>query len=191
MKELIKQELQESAHVKNQTVVLAPQIEKATLAIIEAYKKGGKVVFFGNGGSAADAQHLAAELINKQYMDNRPPLPALAFTVDSSVLTCIGNDVSYNEVFAKQVQALVTEKDVVYAISTSGNSPNVIRGIEEAKKKGAFVIALTGATGGKMASMPNVLLNVPATKVSRIQEAHITIGHIICGLVEEQMFGKK
>ncbi len=190
MEEIIKQELRESMLVKEKTQVLAPQIAKATQAIIDAYKKGGKVVFFGNGGSAADAQHLAAELINKQYMDNRPPLPALAFTVDSSVLTCIGNDVSYNEVFAKQVQALVTEKDVVYAISTSGNSPNVIRGIEEAKKKGAFVIALTGETGGKMASMPDVLLNVPATKVSRIQEAHIAIGHIICGLVEEKMFKK-
>ena len=190
MEEAIRQELNESILVKEKTKSLAPQIAKATQAILNSYKNNGKVVFFGNGGSAADAQHLAAELINKQYIDNRPPLAALAFTVDSSVLTCIGNDVHYNEVFAKQVQALVNKNDVVVGISTSGNSPNVIRGLEEAKKKGSYTIAMTGETGGKMQDLPGLLINVPSKKVSRIQEAHITIGHIICGLVEEKLFKK-
>lgn len=150
---------------------------------------GNKVMFFGNGGSAADAQHLAAEFVNR-FLLERPPLPAIALTTDTSILTSIGNDYGYVEVFAKQVKALGREGDVAVALSTSGNSPNVLRAVETAKKIGMTTVGLTGGDGGKLGSMVEHHLRVSASKLSpRIQESHILIGHVICELVDCKLFG--
>jgi len=151
---------------------------------------GNKVLFFGNGGSAADAQHLAAEFVNR-FMLERPPLPAIALTTDTSVLTSIGNDYGYVEVFAKQVKALGREGDVAIALSTSGNSPNVLRAVEVCKKAGIFTVGLTGGDGGKLGAVVDHDLRVSASRFSpRIQETHITIGHVICELVDCKLFGQ-
>jgi len=161
-------------------------IELAAQLIISAYRNGGKVVLLGNGGSAADAQHLAGELVGK-FMLKRQAFPAIALTTNSSILTAVANDWSYDTVFSRQVEALVTEKDIIIGISTSGNSPNVIEAIKQGKKKGAKTIALTGADGGKLADAADLVLSVPSDIIPRIQEAHITIGHIICELVEREL----
>jgi D-sedoheptulose 7-phosphate isomerase len=151
---------------------------------------GNKILFFGNGGSAADAQHLAAEFVNR-FLLERPPLPAIALTTDTSVLTSIGNDYGYAEVFAKQVKALGREGDVAVALSTSGNSPNVLRAIEICKKIGIHTVALTGGDGGKLGAMVDHHLCVSASRLSpRIQETHITVGHVICELVDCKLFGQ-
>jgi D-sedoheptulose 7-phosphate isomerase len=154
-----------------------------------AFKKGNKVLLFGNGGSAADAQHIACEMAGKFYLD-RPPLPAIALTTNTSSLTAIGNDYGYEEIFARQVKGLVKRGDVVIGISTSGNSPNVLRGMEEAKGLGATTIAFTGR-GGKLKKLADYVLSVPSVDTPRIQEAHITAGHIICYLVEQALFGNR
>lgn len=156
--------------------------------LVEAFKRGNKALLFGNGGSAADAQHIACELAGKFYLD-RTPLPAIALTTNTSALTAIGNDYGYEEVFTRQVRALVNRGDVVIAISTSGNSPNVLRAVEEAKRMGAITIAFTGS-GGKLKDLANYVLSVPSTDTPRIQEAHITAGHIVCYLVEQSLFGQ-
>ena len=163
----------------------------STLAelIVEAFRNGGKVLLFGNGGSAADAQHIAAELGGKYYLD-RPPLPALALHANTSLLTAIGNDYSFAEVFARPIRALAVAGDVAIGISTSGNSDNVIEGVKVARAKGAKTVGLTGATGGRLKELVDYCLCVPATDTPRIQEAHILIGHIICELVEQQLFAK-
>ena len=151
---------------------------------------GNKVLFFGNGGSAADAQHLAAEFVNR-FMLERPPLPAIALTTDTSVLTSIGNDYGYVEVFAKQVKALGREGDVAIALSTSGNSPNVLRAVEVCKKAGIVTVGLTGGDGGKLGAVVDHHLPVSASRLApRIQETHITIGHVICELVDCKLFGQ-
>ena len=151
---------------------------------------GNNVLFFGNGGSAADAQHLAAEFVNR-FMLERPPLPAIALTTDTSVLTSIGNDYGYVEVFAKQVKALGREGDVAIALSTSGNSPNVLRAVEVCKKAGIVTVGLTGGDGGKLGALVDHHLRVSASRLSpRIQETHITIGHVICELVDCKLFGQ-
>jgi len=157
--------------------------------LIQAFRKGKKVFLFGNGGSAADAQHIACELSGKFYR-NRDPLPAIALTTNTSSLTAIGNDYGYEEVFARQVKGLVREGDIVIGISTSGNSPNVLRAIEEAKRLGVTTIAFTGQ-GGRLRELAEYVLSVPSKDTPRIQEAHITAGHIICYLVEEALFGEK
>lgn len=151
-----------------------------------AFRKGNKVVFFGNGGSAADAQHLAAELAGRFSLD-RGPLPAIALTTNSSVLTAIANDYGYEHVFARQVKALVQPGDVVIGISTSGESPNVIKGIEEARRCGATTVAFTGDKG-KLKDAAELALCVRSAETPHIQEAHITAGHIICALVEKELF---
>lgn len=184
----VEHEIRESVLVKEQTMRLAPIIAETTQAVVDCYKKGGKLVMFGNGGSAADAQHIVAELVNKLHFD-RPMLNALALTVNTSVLTAIGNDSSYDNIFSRQIESLVDEKDIVIGLSTSGNSVNVIKGLEAAKKLGCVTIAMTGHSGGKMKNIPEILINIPSNKNTRIQEAHITIGHIICALVEREMFG--
>jgi len=151
---------------------------------------GNKILLFGNGGSAADAQHLAAEFVNR-FMLERPPLPAIALTTDTSVLTSIGNDYGYVEIFAKQVKALGRDGDVAIVLSTSGNSPNVLRGVEACKKKGIVTIGLTGGDGGKLGAEVDHHLRVSASRLSpRIQETHITIGHVICELVDCKLFGQ-
>lgn len=158
-------------------------------AIVEAFKAGGKLLVAGNGGSAADAQHLAAEFVNRFEIE-RPPLPALALTTDSSNITSIGNDYSFDQIFSKQVRALGKENDVFLAISTSGNSPNITKAVEVARSMGIKVIALTGKGGGELAKKADILLNVDAKVTARIQEVHITVCHILCELVDHMLFQK-
>lgn len=154
--------------------------------ISSALKKGGKVVLFGNGGSAADAQHIAAELVGK-FKIERAALPALALTTNTSTITAIANDYSFDQVFARQVESIVNEGDIVIGISTSGTSLNVIKGIQAGKQKGAMTIALTGRSGGKLSDIADLCLMVPSDETPYIQEAHITLGHIICCLLEKSM----
>jgi len=162
------------------------EIEHVVEFIIGAYKTGGKVVLFGNGGSAADAQHIASELVGR-FMLKRQAFPAIALTTNTSTLTALANDYGYETVFSRQVEALVNERDVVIGISTSGNSPNVVEAIKMAKIKGAKTVALTGSDGGKLAEVADLALIVPSDSTPRIQEAHITIGHIVCELVEKEL----
>ena len=173
--------------VKEHAAALQAVIEVVTERLVA----GSKLFFFGNGGSAADAQHLAAEFVNR-FLIERPPLPAIALTTDTSILTSIGNDYGYEEVFAKQLKALGREGDVAFALSTSGNSPNVLRALEVCKKKGIITIGLTGGDGGKMARLVDHHLCVSATKATpRVQETHILIGHVICELVDCKLFGRE
>jgi D-sedoheptulose 7-phosphate isomerase len=151
--------------------------------MIQSVRSGGKILLFGNGGSAADAQHIAAELVNRLNYD-RPAIAAIALTTDSSILTSTGNDYSFAEVFARQVSALGRPEDIAFGISTSGNSPNVLRGIEVAQGIGMQSIGLTGRGGGKLAAMVNLALIVEGPSTQRIQETHLTIGHILCELLE-------
>ena len=154
-----------------------------------AFRKGNKVILFGNGGSAADAQHIACELAGRFYLD-RAPLPAIALTTNTSLLTAIGNDYGYEEIFARQVRGMAKQGDVVVGISTSGNSPNVLRGIEEAKQLGAITVAFIGQ-GGRLKELAEYVLSIPSIDTPRVQEAHITAGHVICYLVEKALFGNK
>ena len=162
------------------------EIEDMAKLIIAAYRAGGKVVLFGNGGSAADAQHIACELVGRFALERRA-FPAIALTTNTSTLTAVANDYGYNAVFSRQVEALVNEKDVVIGISTSGDSSNVVEAIETAKAKGATTIGLVGGDGGKLAEVADLVLIVPSDSTPRIQEVHITIGHIICELVEREL----
>jgi D-sedoheptulose 7-phosphate isomerase len=157
--------------------------------VADCFINGGKLWIFGNGGSAADAQHIAAEFINRFKME-RPPLPAVALTTDTSVLTSIGNDYEYNDVFEKQVNALANENDIVWGISTSGNSENVLRALRFASKNNIKTIGFTGKEGGKMNGLCDLILIAPSNTTARIQEVHIESAHIICELVDEIMFGK-
>lgn len=180
--------LKESAQVKNALAKShVGEIEQAVKTIVAAYKKGGKIVLLGNGGSAADAQHLAGELMGR-FKIERQALPAIALTTNTSILTALANDYGYDTVFSRQVEALVDERDVVIGISTSGTSPNVVKALEAARAKGAATIALTGGRGG-LKQVADLVLAVPSEDTPRIQEAHITIGHIICELVEKEMSG--
>ncbi|MFH0934712.1 MAG: D-sedoheptulose 7-phosphate isomerase [Pseudomonadota bacterium] len=164
---------------------LEPQVAEAVKLITTSLKTGGKVFFCGNGGSAADAQHLAAELVGR-FMLERAPLSAWALTVNTSALTAIGNDYTYDEVFSRQLRGLGRSGDVLVGISTSGNSRNVIHAIEAAREMNIAVIGMTGENGGSMAKLCEVCLKVPSTSTPRIQEMHIAIGHLICELVEAE-----
>ncbi|QTA38490.1 D-sedoheptulose 7-phosphate isomerase [Thermosipho ferrireducens] len=189
---LVVKKLKESIEVKSKILSdkeLIKKIENSAELIVRALKNGKKVIFCGNGGSAADAQHLAAELMGKFYF-NRPPLPAFSLTVNTSVLTAIGNDFGYEKVFVRQLQGISEKGDVIVGISTSGNSKNVIEAFKYAKNIGMNVIAFTGKNGGKMKDYADVLINVPSEDTPRIQESHITIGHIICGIVESAIFNE-
>lgn len=166
---------------------LIDSISKATELITESFIGGGKVYFCGNGGSAADAQHLAAEFSGRFYYD-RPPLDSEALHVNTSYLTAVGNDYSFDEIYARLVKAKGTKGDVLVALSTSGNSANIIKAIVEARRIGMIVIGMTGQTGGKMNGQCDVLINVPSSDTPRIQESHITIGHIICEFTEKAIF---
>ncbi len=166
------------------------EIEQAARTVASAFRAGHKLLLFGNGGSAADAQHIAAEFVNR-FQRERPPLPALALTTDTSALTAIANDFRYAEVFAKQVRALGQKGDVALAISTSGNAANVLAAVQVCQKLGIFTIGLTGGNGGKLASAVDLTLCVAATRnTARIQETHILIGHTLCELVELLLFGE-
>jgi len=169
----------------------ADSIVTAADWIQETFEDDGKLLIFGNGGSAADAQHMAAEFVNR-FLLNRRPLPALALTTDTSVLTSIGNDFSYDQIFAKQVQALAKPEDLALGISTSGASANVIKGIVAAKERGLRTIALTGGTknpGGDLATISDLVLNVPSDSTPHIQEVHLWVEHLLCEMVETAMFG--
>lgn len=191
MEKIVKEILNESIRVKNKIVddpSLLSQICKISSIIIEAYRKKNKVILFGNGGSAADAQHVAGELVNRLQME-REALPAIALTTDSSVLTSIANDYDYSRIFARQMEAFAKEGDVAIGISTSGSSPNVIEAIKVAKEKGAKTVGFMGSKGGKLAELVDFVISVPSDEAPRVQESHITIFHIICCLVERELFG--
>ena len=165
---------------------LSDNIVGAVELCVESLRAGGKVMFAGNGGSAADAQHWAGELVSRFYYD-RPGLAAIALTTDSSILTAIGNDYGYDYTFARQVEALGRTGDVLLAISTSGNSPNIIRAAEAARARGVAVVGFTGEGGGKLAPLSDICFRVPSTETPRIQEGHEFIGHLLCALVEAEM----
>ena len=172
-----------------QDTALRTQVADAMGLAVAALRAGRKLLFAGNGGSAADAQHWAGELVSRFYFD-RPGLSAIALTTDTSILTAIGNDYGYDYVFARQVEALAKAGDVLIAISTSGNSKNVLRAIEAASERKLKVIGFTGASGGAMASMCDLCFRVPSGETPRIQEGHEVLGHILCGLIEHVMFGQ-
>jgi len=163
------------------------KIFEAARVISEALRKGGKLLVFGNGGSAADAQHLAAEFVNR-FRCEREPLPALALTTDTSILTAIANDYAFEEVFAKQIAALGQPGDVALGISTSGRSANVLKALEKARQKGLFTIGLGGGEGGGLPQVSDLLILVPSHETPRIQEAHLFFIHLLCELVEESLF---
>lgn len=192
IKDYIKSHLTESSRVKKETFKKCwKEIKEAALVVVEVYyKKGGVIFLFGNGGSAADAQHIAGELLSI-FRLHRIPLSASALTTDTSVLTSISNDLGYKYVFSRQLEALATPKDLVIALSTSGNSANIIEGVKLAKSRGIVTIGLTGKRGGKLAKIVDIAIKVPSTDVAHIQEAHTAIGHIICGIAEETLFGEK
>ncbi len=157
--------------------------------ITATLKTGNKILIFGNGGSAADAQHIAAEFVNR-FIIERPPLPAIALTTDTSVITSIGNDYDFSEIFSKQIRAIGQQGDIAWGISTSGNSPNVLKGLEMAKKKGMTTIAFTGKDGGDIAKIADYPVNVSSNSTARIQETHITACHVICEMVDIKLFQK-
>ena len=187
--EEIRRQLEESARVKQSfSSELIGRIAQFAEKSAAALRAGGKIVFFGNGGSAADALHLAAELLVRLRTE-RPGLAALALTTNPSVLTAAGNDYGFERIFSRQIESLVAKQDILVALSTSGNSPNVVRGAEAGRARGAFLVAFTGETGGQLASKVDLLLNVPSNDAQRIQESHITIGHIACSLIEQLACG--
>lgn len=164
-------------------------VASAATICIEALQNGGKILLAGNGGSAADAQHIAGELVSRFAFD-RPGLPAIALTTDTSILTAIGNDYGYEELFARQIQALGRPGDVLIAYSTSGSSPNIIRALETAATAGLRTVGLTGSRKGRMVELCDLCLEVPSPNTPKIQEGHLVIGHVLCGLIEDAMFGK-
>ncbi|MBI2851735.1 MAG: D-sedoheptulose 7-phosphate isomerase [Chloroflexi bacterium] len=188
-REEISRRLEESARVKQALAgSQAGEIERMVELVVGTYRSGGKVIIFGNGGSAADAQHIAGELVGRFKLERRA-FPAIALNSNTSIITALANDYGYETVFSRQIEALASEKDVVVGISTSGNSPNVINALKAARNKGATTIGLTGGDGGRMVEVCDLCLIVPSQSTPRIQEAHITIGHIICELVERELAG--
>ena len=187
--EIIRGAIRESTEVKidllNQHVSTIADLSRL---LIDAFRAGGKLVLFGNGGSAADAQHVAAELVNRFQMD-RNPLPAIALTTDTSILTSVGNDLAFDELFSRQVRALVQKSDVAVGISTSGDSSNVINGIIAAKERGAVTVGFTGRSGGRLKDLVDTCCHVSSESTARIQEAQITIWHALCEVIEREMFG--
>jgi D-sedoheptulose 7-phosphate isomerase len=184
----IQENLHESARVKERTAHhCSDAIGRLVQRLVQCYRSGGKAVFLGNGGSAADAQHLAAELVGRCTFE-RPALPSLALTVNSSVVTAVSNDYAYNYSFARQVEALVQPQDVLVAISTSGQSENALVAVQAAKRRGAYTVAFTGGSGGRLAAAADLEVRVPSRVTARIQEAHIAIGHVVCTLLERELF---
>lgn len=185
----IEQIFEESAKVKQAFAAShADRIAQAVEMIVAAFRKGNKVLLFGNGGSATDASHIAGEFVNR-FQIERPGLPAVALATDMAVLTSISNDYAYEEIFSRQIKTLGAPGDVAIGISTSGNSPNVIKGMKAAKSGRLTTIAFTGGKGGKLAGLADIAFVVPSASVPRIQETHITLGHAICQLVDQRLFG--
>ena len=192
MKNFVTNQIKKSIEVKQQILEnkdILETILKVGEVLVEVYKNGNKLLIAGNGGSAADAQHIAGELVSKFYFD-RPALPAIALTTDTSIITAIGNDYGYEKLFSRQIEANGVKGDVFLGISTSGNSKNIIEGLKIAKEKGVITIGLTGESGGKMKELCDYCICVPSNETPRIQESHILIGHILCSIIEEAMFGK-
>ena len=190
MENIILKRFKESSEVKTRFLKEnLPKLLDVIRLISQTFEGGNKLFFFGNGGSAADAQHMAAEFVNR-YIMNRPPLPAIALTTDTSILTSVSNDFAFSEIFAKQLRALGKERDVAIGITTTGNSPNMIKAFEVAKEMGIKTVAFTGNDGGMVGKMVDFPLVVPSTSTPRIQEAHILIGHILCEMVEHSLFFK-
>jgi D-sedoheptulose 7-phosphate isomerase len=190
MREFVLQAFNDSATVKQQFVRdHADRIVEVAKLIVRRCREGHKVLLFGNGGSATDAAHIAAEFVGR-YKRDRAPLPAIALATDIAAITCIANDYGYDELFARQVRAHGQKGDIAIAISTSGNSPNVLKGVEAAKSCGLTTVAWTGGTGGQLAAMVDFPFVVPSKVTARIQESHITLGHVLCELTEEELLGK-
>ncbi|CAI4034133.1 MAG TPA: D-sedoheptulose 7-phosphate isomerase [Nitrospiraceae bacterium] len=188
MKTRIIERFDDSAEVKRRFVrEHADRIAELAGVMARAFREGNKVLLFGNGGSATDASHLAAEFVGRYHKDRRP-LPALALGADMAALTCIANDYTYDDIFARQVRAHGHKGDIAIAISTSGNSPNVLKGAEAARECGLVTVGWTGHQGGKLASLVEYRFVVPSTVTARIQECHITLGHVLCELIEEDLF---
>lgn len=190
MSDIIKNILQESCNVKQKVINddrLLKVIQDVTTACVHALKNGNKLLFAGNGGSASDSQHIAAELVGR-FEKDRNALPALALTTNSSQLTAISNDYGYDNVFQRQVQALAKSGDVFFGLSTSGNSKNVVNAVEQCKQLNVISVAMTGESGGQLRELSDYCINVPSGNTARIQEVHITIGHIICLAIEESIF---
>ena len=190
MRKFIAAELRKTAVVIGAIVAdegLAGRVEAVATACIKALRDGNKILLAGNGGSAADAQHLAAEFVSRFYFD-RPGLAAIALTTDTSALTAIGNDYGFERLFSRQIDALGRSGDVFIGISTSGNSPNILNALGESRAKGLVTVGLTGQGGGKMPSLCDHCLRMPSDETPKIQEGHIVVGHIICALVEREMF---
>lgn len=188
MKTIVDRSFEESIEAKRRCMERNQEsLIRAATMIVDAFNNENKLMLFGNGGSAADAQHIAAEFVNR-FMIERPPLPAMALTTDTSILTSVGNDYTFDDVFSKQIKALGMEGDVAWGMSTSGNSVNVVEALIVARERGLRTIGMTGANTGKMAEVAQVLLRVDAENIARIQECHITMAHIICELVDYQLF---
>ncbi len=183
---LLRSGLEEHREVFGRLVTLAPAIQEAAGLLVATLSQGGKLMLCGNGGSAADSQHIAAELTGR-FLKDRPPLAAMALSTDTSALTCIANDYTFNEVFSRQVTSLGRQGDCLIAISTSGNSRNVLRAAEVARAAGIRVIGLLGRDGGALRTLCDIPIVVPSTTTARIQEAHIFIGHTLCAMVEEAL----
>ena len=191
MKDNIKNQILESAKIKNKIVEGGVgQIEKAAEIFINCTKNGGKILWCGNGGSAGDAQHLAAELMGGMTDHDRKPIPSIALTTDSSFLTAWSNDTGFDSIFSRQIQGLGEEGDVIVGISTSGNSKNVINALKQAKYKNLKTISLTGKTGGDIDGIADITIKVPSNNTQRIQESHIMIGQILCSLLESNLVKK-
>ncbi len=191
MKEYIKDQIKKSYETKQDVYnndELLNKIEEVAKKCVALYKTDKKTILAGNGGSAADAQHIAAELVGRYGFD-RPSIPSLALTTDTSALTAIGNDYGYDQVFSRQLDGMGQSGDIFIGISTSGNSQNLINAFEVAKKKNILSVALVGKDGGKMAKMADIALVIPSNSTPRIQESHILIGHIICDIIEKEIFG--
>jgi len=189
--EIIKNQIENSIRTKQTMfadIELLKLIEKAANLCVNAYRSGYKTLLAGNGGSAADAQHIAGEFVSRFYFD-RPGLPSIALSTDTSILTAIGNDYGYGELFARQIQAQAVKGDVFIGISTSGNSKNIVNALKTAKEKGIITIGLTGEKTGLMDMYCDICIKVPSSETPRIQECHIMIGHIICAIVEDEIFG--
>ena len=192
MKESIKKHIEASLDIKQKISNdenLIDSVEQAIKAIIQSYKNKGTVLVAGNGGSASDAQHICGELVNRFYVD-RPPLSCIALSTDTTVITAIGNDYNFNQIFSKQVEANGNKGDIFIAISTSGNSKNIIEALKVCRKKEIITIGLTGANQGEMEEFCDYLIKVPSTETPRIQEGHIVIYHTMCAIIEEHFFGK-
>jgi D-sedoheptulose 7-phosphate isomerase len=190
---LITKDIKESYRTKKkilENIDLIATLENISNVMVKALQNGNKIMFAGNGGSAADAQHIAAELVGRFEIE-RGGLPAIALTTDTSILTAVGNDYSFDTIFERQIEALGQKGDVFVGFSTSGNSENIIRATKKAQSKGVITVALTGETGGKLLDISDFIFRVPSKRTARIQESHIMVGHILCSIIDEVMFNKE